>query len=510
MKRQALLLILSLCFNKTFSQDITNTLGSSGSFIVKDSTNTFLKLDQLTGYLSIDKSLVIPNTTSSSIGVIYRNTDRFIHNYTPLGAEGWNTFVGINSGNFTMTAPSSYNSSYNTAVGYQTLKENITGYFNTAIGFNSLTSNKDGYWNTAIGSSSLVSNTSGYLNTSVGLGALYYNTTGYENTAVGVQSLRANINGYQNTAVGFKSLYSNTGIFNTALGWYSLYSNTFGARNTALGWRALMSNSTGNSNVAIGEQALYNNIEGIYNTAVGSQTLFNNTGVGSTTGSYNTAIGMDAGSTITNGSNLTCLGFDAEPTSATAQNQITLGNSVITSLRCNVTTITSLSDARDKKNIKDLDLGIDFLMKIKPRQFNWDKREWYESKISDGSKMKEEPTAGFIAQELDEAQREENVEWLNLVLKDNPEKWEATPGNLLPVIVKAVQEIKSEKDAEIEILEEENQNLKNEKDKEIAELKAQISKYEEFQTMLVTRLEKLEPNEQIVKVNFVRAEEHKQ
>ena len=45
--------------------------------------------------------------------------------------------------------------------------------------------------------------------------------------------------------------------------------------------------------------------------------------------------------------------------------------------------------------------------------------------------MKEEPTAGFIAQELDEAQTTGNAEWLNLVLKDNPEKWEATPGNLL-------------------------------------------------------------------------------
>ena len=78
-------------------------------------------------------------------------------------------------------------------------------------------------------------------------------------------------------------------------------------------------------------------------------------------------------------------------------------------------------------------------MKIKPRQFNWDKRDWYNGNISDGSKMKEEPTAGFIAQELDEAQTFENTEWLNLVLKDNPEKLEATPGNLLPIIVKAIQ-----------------------------------------------------------------------
>ena len=101
---------------------------------------------------------------------------------------------------------------------------------------------------------------------------------------------------------------------------------------------------------------------------------------------------------------------------------------------------------RDKKNIIDLTFGIDFLMRIKPRLFNWDKREWYDNNKSDGSKMKETPTAGFIAQELDEVQTTGNAEWLNLVLKDNPEKWEATSGNFLPIVVKAIQDLKAEND----------------------------------------------------------------
>ena len=85
-------------------------------------------------------------------------------------------------------------------------------------------------------------------------------------------------------------------------------------------------------------------------------------------------------------------------------------------------------------------------MTIKPRQFNWDKREWYENGISDGSKVEELPTAGFIAQELDEAQSFVDSEWLNLVMKNNPDKIEATTGNLLPVVIKAVQELKAEND----------------------------------------------------------------
>jgi hypothetical protein len=43
---------------------------------------------------------------------------------------------------------------------------------------------------------------------------------------------------------------------------------------------------------------------------------------------------------------------------------------------------------------------------------------------------------------------------LDLVSEDNPEKLEARYGNLLPVIVKAIQEESAEKDKEIKALKE--------------------------------------------------------
>jgi len=183
-----------------------------------------------------------------------------------------------------------------------------------------------------------------------------------------------------------------------------------------------------------------------------------------TTGYYNTAIGTGSGTLITSGNNITCIGYNSQPSTGYGSNEFTLGNNQVTSLRCNVTSITSLSDVRDKKNIKDLTLGLDFITKLKPRLFNWDKREWYDNNISDGTNMQESPTAGFIAQELDSAQTNANAVWLNLVLKDNPEKWEATPGNLLPVVVKAVQELNekneklNERIAELEMIIEEIKN----------------------------------------------------
>ncbi|HEY3249699.1 MAG TPA: tail fiber domain-containing protein, partial [Ignavibacteria bacterium] len=135
---------------------------------------------------------------------------------------------------------------------------------------------------------------------------------------------------------------------------------------------------------------------------------------------------------------------------------------------------------RDKKNIKDLSLGLEFITKLKPRQFNWDKREWYEGNLSDGSKMDTSYTAGFIAQEFDEVQNSENAEWLKLVLKDNPEKWEATPGNLLPVMVKAIQE-----------LNEENQKLKIKNQN----LEERLVKMEEVQKLLSKKFEMIESNQ---------------
>ena len=348
MKKLFLFFILSVCYGTIFSQNITNTLGSGGSFIINDGRTSILSLDQATGHLSLNSIM------------IFKGADSFLHNF---GTQ--NTFLGINSGNFTMTGAG------NSALGQSTLYNNTTGYNNTAMGDLALYSNTTGIWNAALG-----------------YGSLYSNTIGSYNTALGYLSLQTNNSGSNNTALGYGSLYVNTtGDANTALGNWALSANITGTYNTALGYQSLYSNTDGTNNTSSGYKSLYSNTSGSYNTASGYLSLYSNT-----TGVTNSAFGYGAGSDITVGHNLTCLGWKAEPSANNAANELTLGNGDITSLRCAVTGITSLSDKRDKKNIRDLNLGIDFLMKIKPRQFNWDKREWYENNKSDGSKMKEVPT----------------------------------------------------------------------------------------------------------------------
>lgn len=241
-------------------------------------------------------------------------------------------------------------------------------------------------------------------------------------------------------------------------------------------------------NTAVGYKSLHLNIFGFQNTAVGNSALYKNTG------NYNTAIGYNAGSNVTTGANLTLIGIDANPSSPTSIDQITLGNQYVSSLRCNVQSISSLSDMRDKKNIKDLKLGLDFITKLKPRQFNWDRRDWYEGGKSDGSKMQETPTAGFIAQEFDELQKSENAEWLNLVLKDNPEKWEATYGNLLPVMVKAIQELKQE-----------NDELKSELN-DLKSIKERIAEIQNLRIELINEIKQLKSESKSSETKFTSIE----
>ena len=64
-------------------------------------------------------------------------------------------------------------------------------------------------------------------------------------------------------------------------------------------------------------------------------------------------------------------------------------------------------------------------------------------------------SAGFIAQELLALQKGSRIgDNLDLVSEDNPEKLVARCGNLLPVFVKAIQELSDQKDQEIKELKE--------------------------------------------------------
>ena len=187
-------LSMSRSTNSTTAYNFKNAAGTSVLNI--DTTNQRVgigttgpgaKLDIAAGNLDLDST-----TNANQFGVISKDGVRFIHNFNygnngMVTTDGYNTFVGVYAGNLTMgsTATQTYQASYNTALGFQALYSNTTGYNNTASGVQSLYSNTTGYYNTASGVQALFSNTTGYRNTASGMYALYSNTTGSYNTASG-------------------------------------------------------------------------------------------------------------------------------------------------------------------------------------------------------------------------------------------------------------------------------------------------------------------------------------
>jgi len=344
------------------------------------------------------------NNTTSTLTVNSINIGRGGNNIAT------NVFIG------TAATGATVNSFKNVAVGVAALNGVTNGQLNVAVGWNALNGINTGTSNVAIGNNAGALLTSASFNTAVGAFALDNATGGSSNVALGYSALTADVTGSNNTSVGTSSGQALT----------SGYNNVF------VGYLAGSAIDVGFSTVAVGSNALRSVVSSGYNVGVGEYAGRD------TTGQQNTLIGYQAGYTLAAGDNNTIIGYNAVPSSTTASNEITLGNSSITTLRCQVTSITALSDARDKKDVQNIPLGVDFIQRLRPVSFVWNTR--------DGAKVNV-PEFGFIAQELQSAQRDHGVTLPGLVHDINPDRLEAAPGTLIPVLVKAVQELQAQIDA---------------------------------------------------------------
>ena len=309
----------------------------------------------------------------------------------------------------------------NTLIGDNAGTAITTGVNNTASGKDALQTNTTGNNNTASGLQALHSNTTGSGNTASGRSALYSNTTGYNNTASGFTSLYSNTTGVNNVASGQSALYSNTtGNNNTASGQSALYSNTTGTSNMANGHAALLSNTTGNSNTASGFTSLYSNTTGSNNTASGSQALYSNT-----TGSGNTAINPynSAGSYLP----------VFNPT--TENNRFCMGSTGVTNAYIQVAW-TVVSDARDKINFAPVPHGLEFVKALQPTAYQF--RTARNSEETNGNVR-----YGFKAQDVLALEGDSPV----IVDNEDEDKLRMVDTALIPVLVKALQELSTKNDA---------------------------------------------------------------
>lgn len=190
-----------------------------------------------------------------------------------------------------------------------------------------------------------------------------------------------------------------------------MYKNTTRIGNSTLGSNSLINNTTCNNNVAIGLNSAQKIITGINNVAIG----------------YLAGPNTDLNNCIAIGSNAI----------GTKSNSFTLGNSLITTLYCATSTITTISDARDKTDFQNLDAGLDFVSKLNPVRFTWNSRDGSKKDIKD---------VGFKAQDLLEVQESTGIIIPNLVDDNDTENLKVGSSLLIPVLVKAIQELNVKND----------------------------------------------------------------
>lgn len=325
----------------------------------------------------------------------------------------WRTYAGaVNSPAQVMTSADFGNkATHMVGVGRNAFGFSLTAKDSVALGYDAGTSVLYGQDNVFIGDR-------------VGQWTIKANFT----TAVGSKVMRSLMDSDQDTAVG------NSAMFNYV----------HSSRNVAMGYQALAGfqcnlADTPLSNIAIGRISMANCVGNVsFNVGVGEGTLAacrsnENTALGtSSLGNLadpakgrNTAVGRSSLLVMQDGTTpatslLQCsaLGYG---TRVSGDDQVQLGGSTSTTYVYG--TVQNRSDARDKTGDRNTELGIEFILGLRPVDYRWNMRddyiEYYEQQIgidpetaepifetrtrlleNDGSKARARYHHGFIAQEV--------------------------------------------------------------------------------------------------------------
>ena len=123
-------------------------------------------------------------------------------------------------------------------------------------------------------------------------------------------------------------------------------------------------------------------------------------------------------------------------------NKVSIGTgSVIATFSGSATGWTFSSDGRDKTDIEDLKLGLNFINKLKPRKFRWNYRDKTRFPVDSKKNPDMLIRSGFIAQEIQEVLNEENAHYTKIVNDDVPDALTVGATEIIPMLVNAVKEL---------------------------------------------------------------------
>jgi hypothetical protein len=431
---------------------LTNTTGvnNTATGLQALKLNTTGNNNTATGLNALEQNTTGGSNTAMGLSALQSNTTA--SNNTAVGYQAAytqttatrNTSIGYQAGYTT-------NDSYNVFVGWSAGKLN-TGNSNVVVGDNALSASGAGSGIVAVGQGTLGNNTSGLNNTALGFFALISNTTASNNTAVGYQAGYSNTTGPENTFIGYQAGYSHTTSgYNTFVGAFAGQSVTTGTENQFFGRYAGQAITTGSKNTIIGK---YSGNQGGLDIRTASNYIVLSDGDGNPRGIFDSSGNLLVGKTSFSGSSGTgtIVGTDGRINVVTAATTTAFSTYELYStgagtyrfyvtanggISATITTITSLSDQRLKENIRDLDDGLDVVMALKPRKFDW--------KEGKGADIKN--ARGFIAQEFETVFPDMVDVWKDPA-PEGEDPYKSVRADLIPVLVKAIQELNAKVDAQ--------------------------------------------------------------
>jgi len=269
-------------------------------------------------------------------------------------------------------------------------------------------------------------------------------TTGDDNILIGrnagADATNGANTGYQQVVIGYNAKGGGQPYRTVAIG---ASAQAIQNLNVAVGYNALSAGS--GQNVAVGASS---NAQGTDTIALGS----------STTATANNAVTL--GPNVTNGS----------------AGRLVIGSSNTTDLRCQDTTITSLSDKRDKVEINDLTIGLNFVNDVTPKYFRRNDRARYYTPTYTQAELDADPSLtqswnfdsdahvaagekneryefGWIAQDVETALPSGYADSARLTFEEDIgdtrfsyDVQRFTAGDMLPILWKAVQELSTKYD----------------------------------------------------------------
>jgi hypothetical protein len=312
--------------------------------------------------------------------------------------------------------------------------------------------------NTAFGRFALYNN-GGYVR-NAGLGTRTVQQGGSDNVGVGFRAAVYNAGSARNTMVGSSAganSYSNSN--KTSIGTFAAYFQSPGA--TTIGVSANAGNSNKDCSVAMG---LYANCAsrgvsvgfqaGQFRTAALTVNVAPFAGQYNTSNTSNIAIGFYTSRFEGGAYNVINIGWYAyNHNGYGTSDQTSLGRSN-NRTGCIWTGWSNVSDNRDKTNISPLtdNLGINFVRKLRPVTFNWDKRVEYQDKcgfeygVKDGTLVEEKEDYGFIAQEIDLAARQLGFKFDAVAYGDFQDAYSVSYLEFVAVLTKSLQKINDDLD----------------------------------------------------------------